>query len=223
MEPLLRAYNVRTMKKGVAGAQTVRVGGIQVATGSHAGKTIYISSDHRGFLLKRRLSAALRRRGWKVADRGPHRQVSTDYPLAAVRAARAVGRSGGRRGVGIGICGSSIGMMIAAAKISGVHPANPPNVAGARTTRRHNNSNFLALAAERTPFKRALAIVLAWLAEPFYSNPAADRRYLRRYLETAGLDRQRGARKPRFRDGSRFGSRARKRSFRNAVRLGQHR
>jgi len=207
MEPLLRAYNGRTMKKGVAGAETVRVGSILVATGSHAGKTIYISSDHRGFLLKKRLGAALRRRGWKVADLGPRRQVSTDYPVMAMKVARAVGRSSGRQAAGIGICGSSIGMMIAAAKVGGVHPANPPDVSGARTTRRHNNTNFLALSAERTPFKRALAIALAWLAEPFYSDPVADRRYLRRYLQTAKLDRQRDTRKPRFRAGSRSGSR----------------
>jgi len=200
----------------------VLAGGLRVATGSHAGKTIYISSDHRGFLMKKRLVAALRRRGWKVADLGPRRQVSTDYPLMAAKVARAVGRSAGRRAAGIGVCGSSIGMMIVAAKVAGVHPANPPDIAGARTTRRHNNSNYLALSAERTPFKRALAITLAWLAEPFYSDPAADRRYLRRYLETARLDHQRGGSRAGSRRGSRRGH-ARKRSFRNAVRLGQHR
>jgi RpiB/LacA/LacB family sugar-phosphate isomerase len=177
------------MKKAPIPARKLVMGGIPVAIGSHAGKTIYVSSDHRGFALKKRLSAALRRKGWRVADMGPRREVPVDYPLTAARAARAVGRTAGTRGVGIGICGSSIGMMIAAAKVRGVHPANPPDMKGARTTRRHNNSNFLALSAERTGFSRALAITLAWLAEPFYADPKADRRYLRRYLETARLER----------------------------------
>jgi RpiB/LacA/LacB family sugar-phosphate isomerase len=162
-----------------------------VPAGTHEGKTVYIGSDHRGFDLKERLKRALGARGWRVIDMGPRTRVKTDYPVIAAKIARPVGRNEGKLAVGIGICGSGIGMMIAAAKIPGVYPADPVTVAMARTTRLHNNTNFLCMSAERVDGGKALAIAEAWLRSPFYSDPEKHASYLRRYIETVRLDRER--------------------------------
>jgi len=171
------------MKPGV-----IRVGKRLVPTGSHEGKRIYIGADHRGYRLKETLKRALRQRGWKVTDLGTYSPRRTDYPIPITRVARAVGRTEGRKAVGIGICGSGIGASIPAAKVRGVHPALIRTVAMARETRSHNNTNFLSLPASEISLKKALAVVTAWLREPFYSDPVRDAAYLRRYLQTAKLD-----------------------------------
>jgi len=167
----------------------LRIGGIIVPTGSHEGKTIHIGADHRGFRLKKALKRALRKRGWRVVDEGAHSPARTDYPVWMTRVARAVGRSP-RRAAGIGICGSGIGACIPAAKVPGVHPALCRTAASARETRTHNNSNFLSLAADFTSPARALRITETWLRTPFYTDPGRDAPYLRRFLQTARLDRR---------------------------------
>lgn len=191
------------MKPGTAGSActcrgkgpnrpgSLKIAGITVATGSHAGKTVVIGSDHRGYRLKEWLKHALKKRGWKVSDQGTHSPARVDYPVVMTRVAKEVGKTAGRRAVGIGICGSGIGAVIPAAKIAGVHPALCRTPAAARETRTHNNSNFLSLAADFTPPKRALAIAEAWLSSPFFTCPERDLPYLRRYLQTARLDRGR--------------------------------
>lgn len=171
------------MKAGV-----IRAGKRLVPTGSHEGKRIFIGADHRGFRLKETLKRALRRQGWKVTDLGTHSPRRTDYPIPIIKVARAVGRTEGRKAVGIGICGSGIGASIPAAKVRGVHPALVHTVARARETRSHNNTNFLSLPASELSLAEALAVVTAWLREPFYTDPLRDAAYLRRYLQTAKLD-----------------------------------
>jgi len=173
------------------GLTMVKAAGRMVPTGTHEGKTVVIGSDHRGFDLKNALKRGLRARGFPVVDAGPRTRVKTDYPLIAIKIARRVGPGEGRRAVGIGICGSGIGMMIPSAKVPGVHPANPATQAMARTTRLHNNTNFLSLSAERLDAKKALAIAVTWLTSPFYADPERHASYLRRYLQTARLDRVR--------------------------------
>jgi len=174
-----------------AGLKIVRAGGLAVPAGTHEGKLIVIGADHRGFKLKERLKRILRRRGWRVKDVGTHSPRRVDYPLIALKIARPVGASEGKRAVGIGVCGSGIGVCIVSAKVPGVFPALPRDVAQARTTRRHNNTNFLCVSAESTTTARAAAIAEAWLRTPFCQDPGRDGRYLRRYLQTARLDRAR--------------------------------
>ncbi len=167
---------------------TIRRGSRLIGAGSHAGKLVVMAADHRGFRLKELVKKALRRRGWRVKDMGTHSPRRVDYPVYAARAARIVGRTQGRGAVGVAVCGSSIGMCVAAGKVPGVIPANPRNVAVARLTRTHNNSNYLSLSGEAMSAKAALAVTLAWLAEPFYTDPVLHRSYLRRYLQTVALE-----------------------------------
>lgn len=185
-EPAKSAHNNRAERPG-----SFKIGGIMVATGSHAGKTVVIGSDHRGFRLKEWLKRTLQKRGWKVVDKGTYSPARVDYPVVMIKVAREVGKTAGRRAVGIGICGSGIGACIPAAKVGGVHPALCRTTASARETRTHNNSNFLSLAADFTTPKQALAIAETWLKAPFFTQPERDLTYLRRYLQTARLDRGR--------------------------------
>ena len=166
------------------------VRGQSVPIGSHAGKTIYLAGDHRGFAMKERLKRHLRARGWKVVDTGTHSPKRVDYPVVTARAARPVSRSAGRRAVGIGVCGSGNGVSIVAAKLPGVLPAMPGSVAAAKEARTHNNTNFLSLSSDHMSIAEAFRIADAWLAERFYTDPARDRPYLRRYLQTIKLDRK---------------------------------
>ncbi len=177
------------MQKYRAIPSFLRVGGITVPVGSHEGKTVHLGADHRGFRLKEALKRALRRRGWRVVDEGTHSTARTDYPVWMTKVARAVGRNP-RKAAGIGICGSGIGACIPAAKVAGVHPALCRTAASARETRTHNNTNFLSLAADFTSPARALRIAEAWLRTPFYTDPGRDAPYLRRFLQTARLDRR---------------------------------
>ncbi len=158
--------------------------------GSHAGKLVVIGADHRGYVLKERLVGILRKRGWRLRDVGPNSARRVDYPKIGAKIARIVGRSAGAKAVGIGICDSSIGMLIVAGKIRGVLPANPRTPAAARITRAHNNSNFLSLAASETSPAKAAKLADAWLQAAFYANPANDGRYLKRYLQTRALERR---------------------------------
>lgn len=157
--------------------------------GSHVGKLIVMGADHKGWKLKDRLKAALKRRGWRVTDVGTRSSRRVDYPVFAGRIGRSVSRSVGRRAVGIGVCSTGIGMALVASKFPGVLPAGPKTVAGARETRTHNNTNFLALSANELSVTRALKIAEAWLNEPFFTDPVRDRAYMRRYLQTIRLDR----------------------------------
>lgn len=167
---------------------TIRRGSRLIGAGSHAGKLVVMAADHRGFRLKELLKKALRRRGWRVKDVGTRSVRRVDYPVYAARAARIVGKTQGRKAVGVAVCGSSIGMCVAAGKVRGVIPANPRSVAVARLTRTHNNSNYLSLSAAAMRSRAAFAVTLAWLAEPFYTDPVRHRNYLRRYLQTVALE-----------------------------------
>lgn len=179
------------MRRLKPGLRVIWIGRHALAAGNHEGKRIVIGADHRGYHLKERLKRFLKKRGWQVKDTGVFSPRRVDYPLITLNIARTVGRNEGRRTVGIGVCGSGIGVCIVAAKIPGVHPAMPLTIAAAKETRTHNNTNFLSLAADVLPATRACRITEAWLKESFYTNPEQDQRLLRRYLQTVKLDRAR--------------------------------
>lgn len=176
------------MTKRHAAPASLRSGRHTVAIGNHAGKTIVLGADHRGYTLKEWLKPRLKKLGYRVVDVGTRGPDRVDYPVYGVKIARPVGRTQGRSAVGIGVCGSGIGIAIAAGKVPGVLPAMPSTVAAAKETRTHNNTNFLALSADWMTPQKALAITKAWLDAAFYTDPARDRPYLRRYLQTVRLD-----------------------------------
>jgi ribose 5-phosphate isomerase B len=146
---------------------------------------IAIGADHAGFSLKERLKAWLAAGGHRVIDHGTHSTDSVDYPDYAALVADAVRGGGAERG--LLVCGSGIGMAMAANKVAGVRAAVAADPDVARLSRRHNDANVLALGARLTSPARALEVVQAWLETPFEGG-----RHARRVDKLAQLD---GARK----------------------------
>ncbi|HXG02835.1 MAG TPA: ribose 5-phosphate isomerase B [Candidatus Binatia bacterium] len=134
---------------------------------------IALGADHAGFVLKEDLKVWLLARGHAVLDYGTHTPDAVDYPDYAALVAEAVGAGGAARGVLV--CGTGIGMAMAANKVPGVRAAMCLDVEMARLSREHNDANVLALGARLTERGRALEILEAWLATPFAGGRHARR------------------------------------------------
>ena len=106
---------------------------------------IAIGSDHGGYALKQQLMKHLTDLGLEYKDYGTYSEDSCDYPIYAEAVARAV--AGGEAERGILICGTGIGMSMAANKIHGIRCALCGDCYSAELTRRHNDANILALGA----------------------------------------------------------------------------
>lgn len=126
---------------------------------------IAIGSDHAGFELKEIVVQALREWGHEVDDKGTYSKESCDYPDLAVAVAKAVAKQEVDRG--ILICGSGIGMSIAANKVPGIRAALCSEPLSARLTREDNDSNVLTLGARIIGPAMALEIVDVWLKTPY--------------------------------------------------------
>ncbi len=122
----------------------------------HTGKTVFIASDHAGFILKTALTAHLRDAGCTVNDLGAHNAASCDYPEFADKLCAQVLEAGHK---GILICGTGIGMSIAANRHSGIRAALCTVEFHARATRAHNDANVLCLGERVTA--PGLACILA--------------------------------------------------------------
>jgi ribose 5-phosphate isomerase B len=126
---------------------------------------IHLGFDHRGRVLAREIEAWLASRGVVTHSFGPDEGESSDYPDAASAVGRSVAL--GRCDLGILVCGSGIGMSVAANKVAGVRAALATNAAMAEQSRRHNDANILCLGASNQSGEEALRIVEAWLAAAF--------------------------------------------------------
>ena len=126
---------------------------------------IALGSDHAGVELKALIIRELDDREFDYHDFGPSTDSPVDYPDYAARVAESV--SSGQFDRGILICGTGVGMAIAANKEPGIRAAQVTNSDGARLSREHNNANVLTLGARTTPVIEALKIVDAFLETPF--------------------------------------------------------
>ncbi|MFU8890294.1 MAG: ribose 5-phosphate isomerase B [Anaerosomatales bacterium] len=126
---------------------------------------ISIGSDHAGFELKEKLEEHLRELGHDVADVGAHNTDSVDYPDLAAAVATAVARGEAERGVLV--CGSGIGVAIAANKIAGVRAANVYDPEMAKMSRLHNDANVVTMGGRYLPAETAREIVDTFLATAF--------------------------------------------------------
>jgi ribose 5-phosphate isomerase B len=106
---------------------------------------IAVGSDHAGYEAKEHLKRWLAERGHDVDDLGTHGSASVDYPDYAGRVARAVAT--GQAALGVLICGSGIGMSIAANKVAGIRAAHCTDGYQARVARQHNDANVLCMGA----------------------------------------------------------------------------
>ena len=126
---------------------------------------IAIASDHGGFELKETIRKHLAQRGEKVVDLGTSSTESVDYPIFGTACAEAV--ASGKAERGIVVCGTGIGISIAANKVKGIRCGLCTSVEMAQLTRQHNNANMLALGGRTTEPELALQIVDAFLDTDF--------------------------------------------------------
>jgi ribose 5-phosphate isomerase B len=126
---------------------------------------IAIGADHAGVALKNDLARLLDSAGVSYTDFGTQGADSVDYPDFAATVARAV--AAGDYSRGLLVCGSGIGMAIAANKIPGIRAAVVTEVESAKLSRSHNDANVLALGARLTPPDLARQILTTFLDTPF--------------------------------------------------------
>ena len=124
-----------------------------------------IASDHGGFALKQEIMAHLRATGVEFEDLGTYSEESCDYPVYAEKLGKAV--AAGDYEKGILICGTGIGISIAANKIHGVRAALCGDCYSAEMCRRHNDANVLALGGRVLGVELAKRIVDTFLTAPF--------------------------------------------------------
>lgn len=134
---------------------------------------IAIGSDHRGYDVKRRIVSLLHNLGHEVQDLGTAGSESVDYPDFAFQVAQAVRE--GRVERGILICGTGIGMCIAANKVAGVRAAPCHDSITAEMSRRHNDANVLCLSADLLGEELIDRMVRIWLETPFEAGRHARR------------------------------------------------
>src|SRR5260221_2331380 len=118
---------------------------------------IALGADHAGFELKQKVRTSLEPEGHQVNDLGTNRTESVDYPDCAQWVAHEV--AGKRSDYGVLVCGSGIGMSIAANKVGGIRAVNVSDEQDARLSREHNNANVLAIGARMIRVEKAMTIV----------------------------------------------------------------
>ena len=127
-------------------------------------KTLIVGSDHAGLELKRELLGVAAELGYEVIDIGTHTSDSTDYPDYAHQVASAV-----RRGEGLGllVCGTGLGMSMAANRHPGVRAAVCGDVFSASMTQQHNDANLLCIGSRVVGAGLAAEILKAFLNATF--------------------------------------------------------
>ena len=143
---------------------------------------IIVGSDHAGFDQKEAIRKHLGEQGHLIIDAGPFSTDSVDYPDFA----RSVGASVAARDADIGVlvCGTGIGMAMAANKVAGVRAANVVDPAFARLSREHNDANVLTLSGRFITTQTNLEIV-----DAFVSTPFAGGRHQGRIDKLSAMDR----------------------------------
>ncbi len=144
---------------------------------------IALGADHAGFELKEKIKQQLAAKGISVDDRGTDSTASVDYPDYARAVAEEVAAR--QADLGILVCGTGIGMSIAANKVPGIRAAKVDTEFEAERSRQHNDANVLALGAATITEDVAFRIVEKWLATGFEGG-----RHERRVNKIAEIERE---------------------------------
>ena len=128
-------------------------------------KIVYIGSDHAGFEAKSHIIDLVTNMGYSVIDKGTFSSESVDYPDFGVAVGKAVANDPGSSG--IVICGTGIGISIAANKINSIRAALCTSPLHAEMARKHNNANILAMGARMTGLKEMDTIIKTWFSTDF--------------------------------------------------------
>ena len=142
---------------------------------------IAVGADHAGYRLKEEVKRLLDALDLPYVDFGTNSEASVDYPDIAVEVARAVASGAFDRG--ILVCGTGIGMAMAANKVRGIRAASVGDLQSARLSREHNDANVLTLGGRTTRADRAREIVRTFLTTSFEGG-----RHQRRVDKVMNLD-----------------------------------
>lgn len=134
---------------------------------------IAIGSDHAGFRLKEELRRHLESAGHTVIDLGTASEESVDYPDYGLAVGRAV--ASGQAGRGVAVCGTGIGIAIAANKVPGIRAGTPGDLYATRLMREHNDANVIAFGARLTAAPLAIAMLDLFLETGFAGGRHARR------------------------------------------------
>lgn len=146
---------------------------------------ISIASDHAGFEQKQLLAEYLAQEGCTVTDRGPANNSRVDYPDFAALVARDVAQ--GAAEFGVLVCGTGIGMAVAANKVHGIRAVNIVSPEFAALSREHNDANVITISGRFVDVEQNKAILRTFLATPFGGGRHAGRVEKIMALETDGL------------------------------------
>lgn len=136
--------------------------------------TIYLGADHAGFTLKEKIKKELARQGHEVQDLALRRVPGDDYPPYGKAVAQAVAKDKAARG--ILICGSGVGMAIAANRVRGARALVGHSSAETKLAREHNDVNILALSGRKLKPQTALTLIKIFLQTPFSKAARHHRR-----------------------------------------------
>ncbi len=136
-------------------------------------KRIVLSSDHAAIGLRQTIAAHIASLGWEPVDIGPVTPESTPYPQHGAAAARRV--ASGDCALGIILCGTGQGIMLAANKVKGIRCGVCSDTFSARMLRQHNDANMLSIGARVVGEGLALEIVTAFLSAGFEGGRHATR------------------------------------------------
>jgi ribose 5-phosphate isomerase B len=142
---------------------------------------VAVGSDHAGWALKEHLRGMLAAASHEIVDCGTDSDASCDYPRFAVAVALAVAE--GRAERGLLVCGTGIGMAMAANRVPGIRAANCNDLYTARLARLHNDANVLTVGSRVVATAQAEAILAEFLAAPFEGG-----RHRQRLEQLAALD-----------------------------------
>jgi ribose 5-phosphate isomerase B len=142
---------------------------------------IAVGADHAGFKLKESVRDYLKKKGHEVEDLGTNSTESVDYPDYAAKVARRVAAK--QADFGVVMCGTGLGVAIAANKVHGVRAAPCNDTLSAQLARAHNNANVLAMGGRLTDAATAEKILDTWFATSFLGG-----RHARRVDKITALD-----------------------------------
>ena len=138
-----------------------------------ANRRIVLSSDHAAIAMRQTIAKHIAEKGWEVVDIGPTTPESTHYPKHGEAAARMV--ASGDCALGIILCGTGQGIMMAANKVKGIRCGVCMDTFSAGMIRRHNNANMLSIGARVVGEELALSLVDAFLDAEFEGGRHATR------------------------------------------------
>ena len=144
---------------------------------------IALGSDHAGFSLKEKAREYLTAQGYDVADQGPAAPDPVDYPDFAEKVAERVAAK--EADFGVLVCGTGLGMAMAANKVPGIRAATCTDTLSAHYARAHNDANVLTLGGRLTDEATARKILDTWLATPFEGG-----RHERRVSKISDIDQR---------------------------------